>query len=162
MPKEPSAEHETVSPSALEATEAQLHVYARDFRRLADADNEKAESLDIAHRQLQAYARDLKTAFDTERRRSRELERSYHDTVRRLVYASRYKDQETGKHIERLSHYAKIVAQHVGWKASAVQLLFDAAPMHAPRARRHRCSSSRGRSRSATTNAGMAPDIPKD
>jgi putative two-component system response regulator len=130
MPKEISAEQETVSPSALEAAEAQLRAYARDFRRLADSNNEKAHSLNVAHRQLQVYARDLKIAFDTERRRSRELERSYYDTVRRLVSASRYKDQETGKHIERLSHYAKIVAEHIGWKPPAVQLLFDATPMH--------------------------------
>lgn len=125
-----SAERGPGSPSPLEAMEAQLRAYARDFRRLADANVDNAERLAVAHGQLQVYARDLKTAYQAERRRSRELEKAYFDSVRRLVYASRYKDQETGKHIERLSHYAQSVARHFDWKAEAVQLLFDAAPMH--------------------------------
>ncbi len=116
--------------SPLEAVEAQLRAYARDFRRLADSDIEKAKRLAIAHDQLQIYARDLKTAYQAERRRARELEKAYYDSVRRLVFASRYKDQETGKHIDRLSHYARTLAEHLGWTPAAAQLLFDATPMH--------------------------------
>jgi putative two-component system response regulator len=118
------------SPSAPEVLEAQLRAYARDFRRLADSDIEKAKRLTVAHHQLQLYARDLKKAYHGEQRRARELEKAYYDSVRRLVFASRYRDQETGKHIDRLSHYARTLAEHLGWQPSAVQLLFDATPMH--------------------------------
>ena len=125
-----SPEHHRSSPSALEAVEAQLVAYARDFGRLAGSELEKTKRLKIAHEQLQVYARDLKIAYQDERRRAGELEKAYYDSVRRLVSASRYKDQETGKHIERLSHYAEAVAKHLGWKPDATRLLFDATPMH--------------------------------
>ncbi len=117
-------------PPAADATQAQLLAYARDFRKLADADREKALRLEAINRQLQVYARDLKTAFTNESRRARELERAYHDTVRRLVAASRYKDEETGQHTERVALYARELASYVGWHSAAVQLLQDAAPMH--------------------------------
>jgi len=42
----------------------------------------------------------------------------------------RYKDDETGAHIVRLSHSVKHMALHLGWDAAAAQMLFDAAPMH--------------------------------
>ena len=124
------SEQDRNSPSALDAVEAQLRAYACDFGRLAGSDMEKAKRLKIAHEQLEIYARDLKTAYEGERRRARELEKAYYDSVRRLVYASRYKDKETGKHIERLSHYASAVAKHLGWTPDAARLLFDATPMH--------------------------------
>ena len=118
------------SPTSLEAAQAQLAAYALDFQNLFEADCEKAKRLESANRQMHLYARDLTTAYQVERRRARELEKAYYDSVRRLVDASRYKDQETGKHIDRLSHYARLIAEHLGWKPVAAQLLFDAAPMH--------------------------------
>jgi len=130
MNQAPLSAHGPSLPSALETVEEQLRAYARDFREVVNANRDKEKQLKLANRQLQAYARDLKTEYATERRRSNELEQSYYDTVRRLVRASGYKDQETGKHIERLSHYSRLIAQHLGWAASATQLLFDAAPMH--------------------------------
>jgi putative two-component system response regulator len=110
--------------------QSQLLAYARDFRRLAESGRADAERVRRLDRQLQYYARDVKKAYDGERRRATELEKAYHDTVRRLVIASRYKDQETGKHTVRVSHYARMVALHIGWKPAAAELLFDAAPMH--------------------------------
>ena len=125
-----SVEPKSPPPRAADAAQAQLLAYARDFRKLADADREKALRLEGINRQLQVYARDLKTAFNTERRRARELERANHDTVRRLVAASRYKDEETGRHTERVALYARELARHVGWHSAAVELLCEAAPMH--------------------------------
>jgi putative two-component system response regulator len=117
-------------PPTADPAQAQLLAYARDFRKLADADRDKALRLEGINRQLQVYARDLKTAFNNECRRTRELERAYHDTVRRLVAASRYKDEETGRHTERVALYARELAQHIGWHSAAAQLLEEAAPMH--------------------------------
>ncbi len=114
----------------LEAVQSQLTLYARDLRKLFVSERDKSTQLRAANRQLQAYARDVRTAFHAERQKSRELEKAYHDTVLRLVKAMRYKDDETGEHIVRLSHFCKLLAQHLGWTAEAAQMLFDAAPMH--------------------------------
>jgi putative two-component system response regulator len=113
-----------------EHTNAQLLEYARDFGVLAAQERQKTEMLVAANAQLQVYARDVNRAFTAERRRAQELEKAYFDTVRRLVLASRYKDEETGKHIERLAQYARVVAEHFDWKADAIALLAEATPMH--------------------------------
>jgi cyclic di-GMP phosphodiesterase len=120
----------SASPATLEPKQAQLLAYAHDFRELAAADREKAVQLERAYGQLQSYARDLKAECAAERQRSRELEHAYYDSVRRLVAASRYKDQETGKHTDRVSHYAREVAEHIGWEPAAVRQLYYATPMH--------------------------------
>ncbi len=114
----------------LEAVQQQLTLYARDLKKVMVSEGEKSTALRLANRQLQAFARDFQTAFRAERQRAAELERAYHDTVLRLVKAMRYKDDETGTHIVRLSHYCKQVATHLGWEAEPAQMLFDAAPMH--------------------------------
>lgn len=114
----------------LEAVQAQLHLYARDLQKVVHSEREKSERLRLSNRQLQAFAKDFRTAFLAEQQKGRELERAYHDTVLRLVRAMRYKDDETGEHIVRLSHSCKQVAAHLGWTAEATQMLFDAAPMH--------------------------------
>ncbi len=114
----------------LEAVQAQLHLYARDLRKVVGAERDKSSQLQAVNRQLQAYARDFRASFFAEQQKTRELERSYHDTILRLVKAMRYKDDETGEHIVRLSHYGKALALHLEWEAEAAQMLFDAAPMH--------------------------------
>lgn len=50
--------------------------------------------------------------------------------MRRLTRAARFKDEETGAHARRLSHYARLLALHLGLSAQAADLLFAAAPMH--------------------------------
>jgi putative two-component system response regulator len=114
----------------LKATHAQLALYARDFKAVLDAEREKGVALTVANDQLQLYANDLKSALEAQRRKARDLENAYLDTVRRLILASRYKDEETGAHIVRLSHYAKAVALHLGWDGEAADLLHTATPMH--------------------------------
>jgi putative two-component system response regulator len=114
----------------LELANAQLALYARDLKQLIEAERLKARELAAANQQLQAFAKDLKTAFDAERRKSRELEQAYYDTLLRLTFASQYKDEETGAHIQRLSHYAKTLALYLGLGEAEAELMFSAAPMH--------------------------------
>jgi putative two-component system response regulator len=114
----------------LNATRLQLTVYAQDFKKLLAAEREKSAALEAANRQVQSYARDLKKAFDAERKRSEQLKKSYEDSVQRLIRASRFKDEETGAHIERLSHYVAVLASALGWSAAETELLFSATPMH--------------------------------
>jgi len=114
----------------LQTTRSQLGRYAKDLKTLLAREEQKTQQLTRANQQLRRYARDVKIAFETEQQRRRELEQAYTDTVLRLTTASRYKDEETGGHIERLSHYSKALALHMGWKEDEAGLLFAAAPMH--------------------------------
>ena len=114
----------------LRAAKSQLALYAKDLKALLSRERKKSHKLEAVNKQLQAYAQDLKAAYGAEQRKTRELETSYADTVVRLTLASRYKDEETGTHIQRLSHYSKTLAVRIGFDEDDAQLIFDAAPMH--------------------------------
>jgi HD-GYP domain-containing protein (c-di-GMP phosphodiesterase class II) len=58
------------------------------------------------------------------------LRLSYRDTIHRLSAAAEYRDPETGHHLVRMSHYARIIAQHLGMSIEQQELIFDASPMH--------------------------------
>jgi putative two-component system response regulator len=114
----------------LQAARSQLLVYAKDLKQMLEKEEQKTKQLKEAHAQLLTYAKDLKLALDAEQHKNSELEQSYTDTMLRLARASRYKDEETGAHIERLSHYAKAMALNIGWDSNRAQGLFAVAPMH--------------------------------
>jgi putative two-component system response regulator len=57
-----------------------------------------------------------------------------HDTrlqiIQRLGMAAEYKDNETGMHVVRMAHFARLLALAAGWSEAAAQELCEAAPMH--------------------------------
>ncbi len=114
----------------LRAARSQLALYAKDLKELLVREQKKARKLEATNKQMQAYAQDIKAAYHAERQKTSELEKAYADTVVRLTLASRYKDEETGTHIQRLSHYSKALGLCVGLSEDEAQLIFDAAPMH--------------------------------
>lgn len=59
-----------------------------------------------------------------------ELRESRLKIIQTLGKASEYKDNETGMHVLRMSHYAKIIATSYGFGDLQVDNLFNAAPMH--------------------------------
>lgn len=114
----------------LDAANSQLAAYARDLRQVLNRQQQEARKVEMAYQQLQIYARELKTTVVAERQKSQELEQAYCEIVLRLTQASKYRDEETGAHIQRVSHYCRLVALHLGWTSAAAELLFKAAPMH--------------------------------
>ena len=58
------------------------------------------------------------------------IKQGYLDTIYRLMMAAEYKDGNTGGHIRRSSHYAKLVAEELGLDSGFVNAIFYAAPMH--------------------------------
>jgi putative two-component system response regulator len=52
------------------------------------------------------------------------------DTIYRLTRAAEYKDEDTGAHIQRMSHYSAIVARKFGLNEKSVESILYAAPMH--------------------------------
>jgi putative two-component system response regulator len=62
--------------------------------------------------------------------RTAELEKSRRQIVHRLGRAAEFKDNETGNHVIRMSHFSRLTAQAAGLSAADVDTLFQAAPMH--------------------------------
>lgn len=52
------------------------------------------------------------------------------ESICHLCRAAEYKDENTGAHIKRMSHYASIVARTLGLNRQTVENLLYAAPMH--------------------------------
>ena len=67
---------------------------------------------------------------ETLRVREVELEDARTDAIRRLGTAAEYRDNETGLHVMRMTHYANTIAKFAGLSAEARELLSICAPMH--------------------------------
>lgn len=59
-----------------------------------------------------------------------ELEQTRRLIVQKLGRAAEYKDNETGYHVIRMSHYSRLLGLAAGLSDSEAELLFHAAPMH--------------------------------
>lgn len=62
--------------------------------------------------------------------RTAELQRSRVDVIQRLGYAAECRDTETGMHIIRMSHMAKLLAQEIGLSQEECELIFSTSPLH--------------------------------
>ncbi|KAF1054630.1 MAG: putative cyclic di-GMP phosphodiesterase [Stenotrophomonas maltophilia] len=62
--------------------------------------------------------------------RADELAETRLQIVQRLGLAAEYKDNETGLHVIRMSHYAQILALAAGFSERQAEELLNAAPMH--------------------------------
>jgi putative two-component system response regulator len=62
--------------------------------------------------------------------RTAQLKDASMETIWRLTAASEHRDNETGEHIKRMSHYAAAIARQMGLNNKAVETLLYAAPMH--------------------------------
>jgi len=58
------------------------------------------------------------------------LAMSQRETVYRLCRAAETRDNETGNHIQRISHFARKLADIIGEPTNYCELVFDASPMH--------------------------------
>jgi putative two-component system response regulator len=67
---------------------------------------------------------------DKVHQRTRELHDSRLELIRRLGRAAEFKDNETGMHVIRMSHYAHLLARAVGMSRADSELILQASPMH--------------------------------
>ncbi len=58
------------------------------------------------------------------------LRRTRLQVIQRLGRAAEYKDNETGMHVMRMSHYSKVIALAYGFSEARADMLLHAAPMH--------------------------------
>lgn len=81
----------------------------------------------LAHRLMHEHKDVLEKRVQV---RTRELLETRLQMVRRLGRAAEYRDNETGRHILRMSHTASLLARHLGWSEADVELMLHASPMH--------------------------------
>lgn len=62
--------------------------------------------------------------------RMEELERTQLQIIQSLGYAAEYKDDDTGQHVVRMSHYCRLIAKNAGLSGGRVEEIFRTAPMH--------------------------------
>ena len=67
---------------------------------------------------------------DKVRQRTDELKHTRLEIIERLGRAAEFKDNETGLHVIRMSHYSRIIAAAMDFDDDWVDLIFHAAPMH--------------------------------
>jgi putative two-component system response regulator len=79
------------------------------------------------HLKLAAQERHLSALVQA---RTQELESTRLEIIRRLGRAAEFKDDETGQHVIRMSHYTRILARAYGLSPAEVDVYFNAAPMH--------------------------------
>ncbi len=61
---------------------------------------------------------------------AQELKQTRLQVIQRLGRAAEYKDNETGLHVMRMSHYAQVIALAYGFSEQKAEDLLHAAPMH--------------------------------
>lgn len=71
-----------------------------------------------------------KTLEEKVRIRTEELVDTRMEIIRRLGRAAEYRDNETGFHIIRMSHFCEIIALECGMNPFEADLLLNASPMH--------------------------------
>lgn len=70
------------------------------------------------------------TLEETVKERTQQLKETQLEIVHRLAQAAEHRDNETGSHIVRMSHYAVVLGRACGMNEEECDILFHATPMH--------------------------------
>jgi len=108
----------------------QLTRYAKDLSKVYKSVKERSKALEVANQQLFKYAEDLNNNILMLKNTHKDLQDAYLDTIHRLVLAAEYRDEDTGEHIIRISHYSAMIAKKLGLPSNEVKNILYAAPMH--------------------------------
>jgi putative two-component system response regulator len=79
------------------------------------------------HRQVAEHTRQLEHKV---RERTAELDTAQLDTIARLALAAEFRDDETGRHTQRVGALSEFLARTMGWSDADASLLGLAAPLH--------------------------------
>jgi putative two-component system response regulator len=98
-----------------------------DNKRYSDGlRRERAALLAEAETRMQALAE----ATENLSRIRDELEKARVETIERLTRAAEFRDDETAAHLQRMSHYCRLLARKKGLDEYTSELLRVASPMH--------------------------------
>ncbi len=93
------------------------------YDAMARERRELARTVDTQTRELQETIARLEQTLA-------ELERARHETLERLTKAAEFRDDETAAHLQRMSHFCRVLARGKGLGAELSDLLQIASPMH--------------------------------
>jgi putative two-component system response regulator len=79
------------------------------------------------HDYLRNHASDLARIV---RERTAQLETSHQHIIHCLARAAEFRDDETGRHVLRVGHYASLIARQLGWDEASSEMLRQAAQLH--------------------------------
>ena len=79
------------------------------------------------HRQVAEHNHQLECKV---RERTAELDTAHMDTIARLALAAEFRDDETGRHTQRVGALSELLARAIGWSDAEAALLGLAAPLH--------------------------------
>jgi putative two-component system response regulator len=97
-------------------------------RRALEIENrQQREGLEQVVRQRTS---DLSQTIEHLRRSESELRRLQEEAIRRLSFAAEFRNQETGRHIVRMSLYCQLLGRLAGLDDERVEILRIASPMH--------------------------------
>ncbi|RJQ75541.1 MAG: response regulator [Desulfobacteraceae bacterium] len=105
------------------ATPEEIIARLRSHLRKKRVQDEQKRTLNTLRMDIQAKTSQLSSAAD-------KLHTAALEVIFRLTTASEYRDNETGAHIQRMSHYAAAIASAMGFNEKVVQNILHAAPMH--------------------------------
>ena len=89
------------------------------------------ESLQILNSVQKLLFMDITLAIESYYRKSiDDVYKMEHDSLGRLIVLAEYRDEDTGMHIYRMSHYAGIIAKELGMDNVFQEEIINAAPMH--------------------------------
>jgi putative two-component system response regulator len=72
----------------------------------------------------------LREAVANLERAEREIRQSREETIQRLALAAEFRDDETARHVQRMSQYCALLARRYGLDADRCELIRIASPMH--------------------------------
>jgi putative two-component system response regulator len=90
-----------------------------------------SKAIEEALRQAQLLTQQVnETLEERVRERTTDLALSQIEILTRLVRAAKYRDDNTGQHIERVSHTAALIAQALNISSEVIKAIKQAAPLH--------------------------------
>lgn len=72
----------------------------------------------------------LREAITNLERAERDIRLSREETIQRLALAAEFRDDETARHVQRMSHYCALLARRYGLDEGHCELIRIASPMH--------------------------------
>jgi putative two-component system response regulator len=100
------------------------HVKLKNLQHhLEDMVEERAQEVVEAHKELNTMHEELAFVH-------KKLQEAYVEIIRRLARAAEYRDNETGMHIMRMSHYSALLGKAAGMAKEEYRSLMHAATMH--------------------------------
>jgi len=88
----------------------QLIRYADDLSSAIQHTAELEKSSEAIKKQLTAYGQDFRKIYDELAVQLEKTKAAYLEIIHRLSLAAEFKDEDTGDHIERISHYSAVMA----------------------------------------------------